>query len=134
MLCAANDCTLHLVDVGVDADVSTATSAAPHIAVHHAKLAKGTASFLAGPAMSQEQCTAAMAVGRQAVDRVLSEMRGSNGAAAAAGDDAPGLVLCIGELGIGNTTSAAALVAALTGAAPAEVCGRGTGGPRCMAG
>jgi NaMN:DMB phosphoribosyltransferase len=140
VLCAANDCCLHLVDVGVDADVSTATSAAPHITVHHAKLARGTASFLAGPAMTQEQCAAAIAEGRQAVDRVLSEMQGSDGAdgaaaaaAAAAREGAPGLVLCIGELGIGNTTSAAALVAALTGAAPAEVCGRGTGGLRCMA-
>lgn len=36
-------------------------------------------------------------------------------------------VICVGELGIGNTTAAAALLAALSGAAPHEVCGRGTG-------
>jgi nicotinate-nucleotide--dimethylbenzimidazole phosphoribosyltransferase len=33
----------------------------------------------------------------------------------------------VGEIGIGNTTAASALVACFTGAAPAEVCGRGTG-------
>ena len=33
----------------------------------------------------------------------------------------------IGEVGIGNTTSASALVSVLTGAAPEETCGRGTG-------
>jgi NaMN:DMB phosphoribosyltransferase len=35
--------------------------------------------------------------------------------------------LCIGELGIGNTSAASALLAALSGAPPAAVCGRGTG-------
>jgi NaMN:DMB phosphoribosyltransferase len=39
----------------------------------------------------------------------------------------PRLAVCIGELGIGNTTAAAALLAALTGSAPEAVCGRGTG-------
>jgi nicotinate-nucleotide--dimethylbenzimidazole phosphoribosyltransferase len=37
-------------------------------------------------------------------------------------------VVCIGELGIGNTTAAAALVAALCpDLTPQDVCGRGTG-------
>ena len=49
-------------------------------------------------------------------------------ARAAAGVASPPLcVLCVGELGIGNTTAAAAVLAALTGAPPEEVCGRGTG-------
>jgi nicotinate-nucleotide--dimethylbenzimidazole phosphoribosyltransferase len=133
VLCAANDCSLHLVDVGVDGDVTSAHPASPHITVHHAKVANGSASFLAGPAMAQQQCEAAMAEGRQAVDRLLAEHQAQGADGAAAGEEAPGLVLCIGELGIGNTTSAAALVAALTGAAPEEVCGRGTGRGRCMA-
>ena len=33
----------------------------------------------------------------------------------------------MGEVGIGNTTAAAALLALLTGAEPADCCGRGTG-------
>ena len=43
------------------------------------------------------------------------------------GGGPPRLAICVGELGIGNTTAAAALLAALTGAAPEAVCGRGTG-------
>ena len=37
------------------------------------------------------------------------------------------LVLCVGELGIGNTTSAAALLAALAGVPVEQAVGRGTG-------
>ena len=36
-------------------------------------------------------------------------------------------VVALGEMGIGNTTTAAALIAAMTGATAAEVVGRGTG-------
>lgn len=42
------------------------------------------------------------------------------------------VLLCLGELGIGNTTAAAALLAALTGAQPKDVCGRGTGSCMCL--
>ncbi len=51
------------------------------------------------------------------------------GAAAFAelGRRSPFDVLALGEMGIGNTTSAAAIVAAMTGRAPREVVGRGTG-------
>lgn len=67
--------------------------------------------------MSAEECAAAMAAGAAAV----------RACAAAHDGEASQVVACIGELGIGNTTAAAALLAALTGAAPGEVCGRGTG-------
>lgn len=36
-------------------------------------------------------------------------------------------ILALGEMGIGNTTSAAAIICALTGASPEDVVGRGTG-------
>src|SRR5437867_9845191 len=36
-------------------------------------------------------------------------------------------VLCLGEMGIGNTTAASAIVAILTGLPVADVTGRGTG-------
>jgi NaMN:DMB phosphoribosyltransferase len=40
---------------------------------------------------------------------------------------AGGPLICVGELGLGNTTAAAALLAALTGSGAADTCGRGTG-------
>jgi nicotinate-nucleotide--dimethylbenzimidazole phosphoribosyltransferase len=45
----------------------------------------------------------------------------------AAGLAADADVVCLGEIGIGNTTASAALAAALTGLPPAQVCGRGAG-------
>jgi len=76
------------------------------------RIGPGTRDLSAGPAMSREQAVAALEAG----------------IAIAAGRVAEGVTLLgVGEMGIGNTTSASALLAALTGAAPAEVTGRGTG-------
>lgn len=90
------------------------------------QVAHGTQAFNAGPAMTAEQCEAALAAGAEAVRMACQQM-------AAAADNPPDWqdshgVVCIGELGIGNTTAAAALVAALCpDLSPADVCGRGTG-------
>ena len=62
--------------------------------------------------MSREECAAAVLVGVEAA-RAACE-RGVS-------------LLGTGEMGIGNTTAAAALTAALTGASPSDVVGRGTG-------
>lgn len=67
--------------------------------------------------MTQEEVEAAMNVGKDTVNEVL---RGAPLVGAP-------VVLCLGELGIGNTTCAAALVAALTGVKVEDVCGHGTG-------
>lgn len=76
------------------------------------KVAYGTADFSTGPAMSEAQAAQAIQIG---VDVVEDELR-------------HGLhVLILGEMGIGNTTSASAIIAAITGAPTAEVTGRGTG-------
>src|SRR4051794_14892279 len=77
--------------------------------VRAAKVAEGSADFLEGPALTAEQVGAALAAGARLVDEV--------------GGDC----LVLGEIGIGNTTTTAALVSALTGAAPALTVGRGTG-------
>ena len=72
----------------------------------------GTASMARGPAMTREQAV-------QAIERgaALGE---------AAIDDGADL-LVTGEMGIGNTTAASAIVAALADAPPERVTGRGTG-------
>jgi nicotinate-nucleotide--dimethylbenzimidazole phosphoribosyltransferase len=67
-----------------------------------------TADFTTGPAMSEDETLAAMRTGAQAVD-----------------SDAD--ILILGEMGIGNSTVAAALAAALFGGSAAEWVGPGTG-------
>ncbi len=80
--------------------------------VRDVKVADGTADMTTGPAMNAAQVEAAMSVGAE----LASEL---------AGLDVDCLVL--GEIGIGNTTAAAALACMLTGATPELAVGRGTG-------
>jgi nicotinate-nucleotide--dimethylbenzimidazole phosphoribosyltransferase len=76
-------------------------------------IARGTANFLKGPAMSPEQVIQALKAGRQMVTDFLVP-HGTR-------------VVALGEMGIANTSSASALTAALTGQPVATVTGRGTG-------
>ena len=71
-------------------------------------LERPTADFTTAPAMEADECSAALAAGFEAVD-----------------DDAD--VLLLGEMGIGNTTAAAALACALFGGAAEDWVGPGTG-------
>jgi len=80
--------------------------------VRDAKVAPGTADLLRGPAMTETQLDAALASGA-ALAAELAE-RGVD-------------CLVLGEIGIGNTATTAALVCALTGADPVRTVGRGTG-------
>lgn len=100
------DVAMEVVDVGVAADLSGVSG------VIHAKVRPGTANLAIEPAMTAPELAAAMEVGRAAVCR-----------AAAAGCRA----IVLGEMGIANTTAAAAVASALTGAAPDLTVGRGTG-------
>ncbi|GAB4274704.1 MAG: nicotinate-nucleotide--dimethylbenzimidazole phosphoribosyltransferase [Coriobacteriia bacterium] len=95
-----------VVDVGVAADVSGIEG------IVHAKIRPGTDDMSQGPAMSRAEAIAAMEVGL-----------GLANEAHAAGVD----IVAIGEMGIGNTTAAAAVTAALTGERPEVVVGPGTG-------
>ena len=81
--------------------------------VRHAKVAEGTADFRSSAAMDEDQFKRALQVG---IDCVADEV---------ATRDVK--VLAIGEVGIGNTTAAAAVLTSLLGADAAECCGRGTG-------
>ena len=76
------------------------------------RLGSGTQSFVAGPAMTAEQAVAGLVAGSDLAHELA--------------DDGVTLI-ALGEMGIGNTTSAAALLAALVPADPADVCGHGTG-------
>jgi nicotinate-nucleotide--dimethylbenzimidazole phosphoribosyltransferase len=100
------DARLVVVDVGVAVDLP------PGDGLWSAPVARGTANLARGPAMTRAQAEAAIAVGIAVVER----------------EAARGLeVVLLGDMGIGNTTAGAALVAALCERAPREVVGRGTG-------
>lgn len=94
------------------ADFGVAGGAIAHPDLVDARQGEGTDDFLDGPAMTVETALAAIAAGAAIVERER-----------VAGLD----VICTGEMGIGNTTSAAALTSAFTGAPPEAVTGHGTG-------
>jgi len=95
-----------VVDVGVAADLGQMPGLLPR------KIARGTADFTVGPAMSREQAMTAIGVGIEVARDLV-----------AAGNRC----LLTGDMGIANTTSSAALICAFTGRDAAEVTGRGTG-------
>jgi nicotinate-nucleotide--dimethylbenzimidazole phosphoribosyltransferase len=76
--------------------------------VYELDLDRPTRDFTTGPAMTEEGCARAMAYGMMAVEQGLH-------------------VICLGEMGIANTTSAAALCTALFGGEPSDWVGPGTG-------
>lgn len=96
---------LEVIDVGVDIDPVDVPRG-----IVVAKRRRGTGRFDLGPAMNAGERDAAFAAGVAAVARAGTV-------------DA----IALGEMGIGNTTAAAALLAALTGAAIDDCVGRGTG-------
>ena len=113
VLADAAGAELVVVDVGVSGDGPSANPAVPAAArLLRARIAAGTRDMTVEPAMRREEALAAVDVGRRVVEQLI-----------AAGVD----TIAVGEMGIGNTTAASALVAALTGRRPADVTGRGTG-------
>jgi nicotinate-nucleotide--dimethylbenzimidazole phosphoribosyltransferase len=84
-----------------------------HPALIARSLGLGTANVLEAPAMTVEQAFQAVAVGLELAERWVV----ANGFS----------VVALGEMGIGNTTTASILASALTSASPSDVVGRGTG-------
>jgi nicotinate-nucleotide--dimethylbenzimidazole phosphoribosyltransferase len=99
---------LRVIDVGVETD----TSKEPFSGVTYRRIGPGTRNFLNGTAMTRDEATRAIEVGIE----VAREFATS------------GVTLIgIGEMGIANSTSAAAVISAATGIPPARLAGRGTG-------
>jgi nicotinate-nucleotide--dimethylbenzimidazole phosphoribosyltransferase len=98
-----NGCALHVVDAGVAHDFGVRPGLVDR------KIALGTRNFALEPAMTREQCAGAMDAGAAFVA------------------DLPGNVIGFGEMGIGNTTAAAALMHKLTGIPVVDCVGAGTG-------
>ena len=85
-----------------------ANEAGARFSVHAIALDRPTADFTEGPAMTEAELCEAFAIGWEALDPEAD-------------------LLVTGEMGIGNTTSAAALAALLLDGASADWTGRGTG-------
>jgi nicotinate-nucleotide--dimethylbenzimidazole phosphoribosyltransferase len=97
---------LHVVDSGVNAVFE------PHPMLIDAKLGMGTNSFLHHNAMTAEQTEQAIERGAEIARDAIAQ--GSN-------------VLALGEMGIGNTSSASCLMSVLCGLPLHQCVGRGTG-------
>ena len=105
--CQANDILLNVVDAGV---LNAIESDDPRLL--SARIAAGTGDFSVEPAMSLQQLADALAAGARIAQQQLDA--GSN-------------VLAFGEMGIGNTSSAAALLALVEDLPVTEAVGKGTG-------
>ncbi|HYD32005.1 MAG TPA: nicotinate-nucleotide--dimethylbenzimidazole phosphoribosyltransferase [Azospirillaceae bacterium] len=82
--------------------------AGAELRVYEMALEKPTQDFTLGPALTEEECAKAMAYGMMAVETGLD-------------------LMCLGEMGIANSTSAAAVACALFGGKAKDWAGRGTG-------
>lgn len=97
---------VRVVDMGVDYDFGVLPELIDR------KITKGTANFAKGPAMTREQALAALEAGIALANDCRSE-----GVA----------MVGTGEMGIGNTTAASAIIAAISGLPVNQVTSRGTG-------
>jgi nicotinate-nucleotide--dimethylbenzimidazole phosphoribosyltransferase len=97
---------VEVIDVGVDHEFSNAPG------LRNCKVRKGTDNFSRGPAMSRWQAVQSIEIGIGLAEEATAENL---------------FLLGAGEMGIGNTSSAAAILCALTGAQPQKVVGKGTG-------
>lgn len=100
------DCRVYVLDVGVKGEFPD------HPGLLKARVRPGTANLAREAAMTLEEAQKALEAGRQAARKALEE-----GAT----------LLAAGDMGIGNTTAAAALSAALLGLSPEAVVGPGAG-------
>ncbi len=106
VFCRQHGIDLEVVNAGVAADLPE------HPKLFDACISRGTASYLNAGAMTDDEVKLALQRGADQVERVAAG--GSN-------------VIGFGEMGIGNTSSAALLMHHLTGIPLAECVGRGTG-------
>lgn len=107
VFCRQQDIKMTVVDAGIKGD---ALPSHPNLLDY--RIAQGTADFTTAPAMTSEQVQSAIEQGAE-----LARMKLAEGSS----------VLSFGEMGIGNTTAGAALMAACLGKAAQDCVGRGTG-------
>jgi nicotinate-nucleotide--dimethylbenzimidazole phosphoribosyltransferase len=106
VLAEAAGATVRVVDIAVDA----AEPVTPSIGAH--KVRRGSGNIAVEDALTDDEVGAALDAGRRIADEEI---------------DSGADILIAGDMGIGNTTPATTLIAALTDSEPVAVIGRGTG-------
>ena len=106
VFCNQHNLHLYVVDAGVKVDLPE------HPELIVAKIGRGTKNFAQQPAMSAEECEQALNKGAE-LSRTLPDTKCN--------------VVGFGEMGIGNTSSAAALMQCYTGLPLEDCVGKGTG-------
>jgi len=107
VLCRHHDIEMKVVDMGVDREFY------PHPDLIMKKVARGTRNFAIEDAMTKQQMIMALENG---MTTFLS-----------AYNRRPIDIVGLGEMGIGNTTAASAIISTITGMPPSKATGRGTG-------
>lgn len=95
-----------ITDMGMNFDVSA------YEGMYHRKIAWGTRDFTQGAAMSREEAVQSILTGIELTQEKVDAGYG---------------LFVLSEMGIGNTTSSAAIAASFCGLTPDEATGRGTG-------
>jgi nicotinate-nucleotide--dimethylbenzimidazole phosphoribosyltransferase len=112
VLAAVAGASVRVVDVAVDCDAADpATVTAPPLVTRH-KVRRGSGAIHLQDALTDAEVIKALDAGVTIADEEVD--RGAD-------------LLVAGDMGIGNTTPASVLIAALTGTEPVAVVGRGTG-------
>jgi nicotinate-nucleotide--dimethylbenzimidazole phosphoribosyltransferase len=106
VLAEAAGASVRVADIAVDTDQPHSPSIGAH------KVRRSSGNIAVEDALSDDETRAAIDAGRRIADEEV---------------DAGADLLIAGDMGIGNTTPATTLIAALTGAEPVAVVGRGTG-------
>lgn len=105
IFCDQIDALFSLVDVGVAEDIE-------HEQLTSKKIRHGTRNFYKEDAMTEEEAIQSLNVGKEEVQKMIN--KGAR-------------TIIVGEMGIGNTTAASAIIAAVTGRPLAKLTGPGTG-------
>ncbi|OBI82608.1 nicotinate-nucleotide--dimethylbenzimidazole phosphoribosyltransferase [Mycobacterium sp. E740] len=106
VLAEAAGATVRVVDIAVDVDEPHSASIGAH------KVRRSSGNIAVEDALSADELSAAIAAGRHLADEEV---------------DSGADLLIAGDMGIGNTTPATTLIAALSDCEPVAVVGRGTG-------
>lgn len=101
------DAHIVIVDMGVALEVEDASGT-----LIQRRIGAGTANLAQGPAMTREQAEMSIQSGIEVAEAEIA--RGAD-------------ILATGDMGIGNTTAAAAIACALMNESPEKIAGRGTG-------